>query len=190
MSTTWPSVGRKGNLRRCRPRASPRGQQPVPGEVSAVILRMLTADGQQRTFDTQLQRFTEDEVIPCFRCGACCKGRSPIVTSAQAEAIARHLGLDLQAFLDSYTDPYPPAEDSAILRHDERGCVFLRHEGKITACAIYDLRPPACRDWQPTLRRPECLEGLRRLAPDGSLLRPQALFDGESDLAAFIARLT
>lgn len=155
-----------------------------------MILRMLTADGNQRIFDTQLQRFTKGEVIPCFRCGLCCKGRSPIVGNAQAEAIARHLGLDLQAFLEDYTDPYPLAEDSAILRQDEWGCVFLRHEGNITACAIYDLRPPACRAWQPTLRRPECLEGLRRLAPDGSLLRPQTLFDADSDLAAFIARLT
>lgn len=155
-----------------------------------MLVRMLTADGQERVFDTQLQRFTEDEAIPCFRCGVCCKGRSPVVSRAQAEAIARHLGVDVETFLEDYSDPYPHKEDSHILRQDEWGCVFLRHEGKVTACAIYDVRPPACRAWQPTLRRPECVEGLRRLAPDGSLLRPEGLFEGESDLASFIGRLT
>jgi Fe-S-cluster containining protein len=151
---------------------------------------MLTADGQERVFDTQLGRFTEDEVIPCFRCGVCCKGRSPVVSGAQAKAIARYVDIEVGAFLEEYADPYPHKEDSHILRQDERGCIFLRYEGKITSCAIYEVRPPACRAWQPTLRRPECVEGLRRLAPDGSLLRSEALFEGESDLASFIGRLT
>lgn len=155
-----------------------------------MLVRMVTADGGGRVFDTQLRRFTEGEVIPCFRCGVCCKGRSPIVSRDQAEAVARYLDMDIERFLEDYTDPYPLEEDSYILQQDEWGCAFLRHEGEITACAIYDVRPAACRAWQPSLRRPECLEGLRRLAADGSLLRLEALFEVESDLAAFIGRLT
>ncbi len=154
-----------------------------------VLVRMTTADGRERTFDTQLQRFTESEVIPCFRCGVCCQGRSPLIGPPEAEAIARFLGISVPLLLDVYADPYPLAENASILRHDEWGCVFLSFEGKAAACTIYDARPQACRTWQPTLGRPECLDGLRRLAPDGALLRPEALFAGEPDLGSFIGRL-
>lgn len=113
-----------------------------------------------------------------------------MIDRPEAEAIASYLGIDVGALIEDYADPYPLRENSCILRQDEWGCVFLGHEGRTAACTIYDVRPAACRAWQPSLRRPECLDGLRRLAPDGVLLQPEALFRGESDLAAFVSRLT
>ena len=35
-------------------------------------IRLVAAEGE-RSYDTQLGRFTDAEAIPCFRCGECCR---------------------------------------------------------------------------------------------------------------------
>jgi len=131
---------------------------------------LLTIDGQERHFDSQLGDLTTAGVIPCFRCGVCCQRWQPLITRQEAEAIAAHLGLPTEQFLSRYARPYPLQEDTHILRHNETGCAFLRYDGGLAACAIHQFKPLACRAWQAALGRKECREGLQRMARQRVLL--------------------
>lgn len=88
----------------------------------------------------------------CTQCGACCTGPSGFVrfTDDEAAAMAQHLGITVESFLDRYTretvmgrslreKPSPHGLD----------CVFLDREavpGK-AVCGLYESRPAQCRTW-------------------------------------------
>ena len=42
-------------------------------------------------------------------------------------------------------------------------------DGK-ACCTIYSSRPKACRDWVPSLAKPECREGLAELKSEGQIM--------------------
>lgn len=147
----------------------------------------LHAGPTERSFDAGLGRFTEDETIPCFRCGVCCRRWQPLIGPAEAERLARYLGLAVEPFLARYARPYPLDEQHQLLARDG-GCIFLRFEGGRASCAVHEARPQACRDWDASLSRRECLDGLRALGASGAPLAPVALYDG-TDAEAFVRHL-
>lgn len=117
---------------------------------------------------TATKRFTDrpsapPDAIPCFRCGVCCERWQPLVTRQEAERIASYLGLPTQEFLERYARPYPLQEDTHILRNNGQACVFLRYDDGLATCTIHEVRPQPCRDWQASLSRKECREGLQRM---------------------------
>ncbi|MBN1367352.1 MAG: YkgJ family cysteine cluster protein [Dehalococcoidales bacterium] len=104
----------------------------------------------------------ENNNLPCFRCGVCCRKYQVRVTVGEARNIAEKLGINLTEFLRKYTDPRWPGSDSFLFLHQKGSCIFLREKpgSKTTGCAIHTFRPKDCRDWTPGPERPECQCGL------------------------------
>ncbi len=88
----------------------------------------------------------EFERTDCLKCANCCKTTGPLFTNADIERIAKYLKMKPQQFTDTY------------LRIDEDNdyvlqsvpCTFL---GPDNYCAIYDVRPKACREYPHTDRK-------------------------------------
>ncbi|MBC9795933.1 YkgJ family cysteine cluster protein [Sinomicrobium weinanense] len=88
----------------------------------------------------------EFEQTDCLQCANCCKTTGPLFTNTDIERISRRLKLRPQQFIDRY------------LRIDEDKdyvlqsvpCAFL---GDDNYCAIYDVRPKACREYPHTDRK-------------------------------------
>lgn len=135
-----------------------------------------TSDGQERSYDRHLGDLASAGLIPCFRCGVCCERWQPLITREEAETIAAHLGLPTEEFLSRYARPYPLREQAYIIGRNEKGCLFLRHDGGLAACAIHEFKPLACRDWQAALSRQECQEGLRRMGAAKPFLLPAEIY--------------
>ncbi len=114
--------------------------------------------------------------IPCFRCGVCCTSYHPPVTLEEIDNIASGLGISRRRCISKYTVKVPTKE-GYLLKHTEKGCAFLTWDidGK-ACCAIHPWRPKACREWTPSLSKPECLEGLTRLKSRGQIMLPGDLF--------------
>ena len=124
---------------------------------------------------------TGGPAIPCHRCGLCCERWQPLLTRADSERLAAHLGLSAAAFEMAYIQPYPLDDERRLLRQVDGHCVFLRYEGRHTTCTVHPARPQACRDWQPGLSRKECMEGLARFADAAGLIRLEDLYPDEAD---------
>lgn len=97
----------------------------------------------------------------CTRCGNCCRNHGAYtyvyLTGRDVSAIALHLGIAEQAFLDTYCQ----LEDGWVsLRMDSPACPFLR-EGN--TCGIYPVRPKQCATW------PFWKENLRRATWQGDV---------------------
>lgn len=149
----------------------------------------LRAGDEQRSYDTGVGRFTDGEQIPCFRCGVCCQRWSPLVGRVEAQRLAGYLGLPLDDFLAAYTRPYPLEEDThALLQAADGGCVFLELRDGVAGCRVHEARPQPCRDWDASLLRKECRDGLRGAAGAAGLLLP-ILYDNAADAGAFVERL-
>ena len=81
----------------------------------------------------------------CLNCANCCKTTGPLWSERDKERVAKHLRLKTGDF------------ESAYLQLDEDGdwvlrqlpCPFLEADN---ACAIYDIRPKACREYPHTNR--------------------------------------
>lgn len=148
----------------------------------------LSAAEEQRAYDTQLGRFTDAEAIPCFRCGVCCQRWQPLVDHTEAERLATHLGVETELFLAEYARPYPLREDTYQLNARDGGCVFLAFAEGRAACTVHEARPQACRAWDASFARKECLDGLRALGDGVGLVSSLGLFSG-ADAATFVAHL-
>lgn len=115
--------------------------------------------------------------IECFRCGVCCSRYRPKVTSTEIKRIARKLGMSADAFMTTHVQAVP-TKDAYILQSSADTCPFLRWDEKGTeaTCSIHAFRPQACRNWTPSLSRPECRAGLAKLKADGGLLLPHDMY--------------
>jgi len=128
-----------------------------------------TMEGEQITI-------TEQTPIPCFRCGICCTCYQPPLTAEDIENIASALGISRSKCISRYAAKVP-IKEGYLLKRTEKGCVFLAWDvdGK-ARCTIYPSRPKACREWTPSLAKPECLEGLAKLKPEGQIMLLEELF--------------
>jgi hypothetical protein len=81
--------------------------------------------------------------VDCTACANCCRYSIVTVSRTDVEAIARHLGYDVEHVIAQYTEPDPDAAATRILKSTNQGCVFL--DGNL--CTIYEARPRACREF-------------------------------------------
>jgi len=88
----------------------------------------------------------------CTMCGNCCSGPDGyvLVSDAEVAALAARRGIDVAAFLVSYTTMTNEGR-SLIEREGPHGkdCVFLDRSlipGK-AVCGVYEDRPAQCRTW-------------------------------------------
>lgn len=103
-------------------------------------------------------------VIPCLRCGECCRKYQVRMDLAEGHRIADSLGLTWEEFRNSYADRRWPGEQSILLRQEPGGCPFLERcgEGTEARCSIHSFKPASCREWTANLDRPECQAGLAK----------------------------
>ena len=114
--------------------------------------------------------------IPCFRCGICCTCYQPPLTAEDIENIASALGISGAKCISRYAVKVP-IKEGYLLKRTKRGCIFLAWDADGKArCTIYPSRPKACREWIPSLAKPECLEGLAKLKSEGQIMLLEELF--------------
>ena len=124
---------------------------------------------------------TEQTPIPCFRCGICCTCYNPPLTSEDIDRVASALGISRSKCISRYARKVS-IKEGYLLKHTKKGCIFLAWDtdGK-ARCTIYPSRPKACREWSPSLSKPECLEGLAKLKSRGQVLLLEELFSSQKD---------
>ena len=89
---------------------------------------------------------TEFERTDCLTCANCCKTTGPLFTNADIERISKHFRMKPQQFIDAYLRI--DEENDYVLQ--EVPCTFLDADNY---CAIYDVRPKACREFPHTDRK-------------------------------------
>ena len=82
----------------------------------------------------------------CLECANCCKKTSPIFRDVDIERIATHLGIRPSEL----TEKYLHLDEDKDWVLNSSPCVFLQADNK---CAIYQVRPRACRDYPHTDRK-------------------------------------
>mgnify|MGYP002777630827 CR=1 FL=1 len=88
----------------------------------------------------------------CTMCGNCCSGPEGyvLVSDDEADALAKRLGLDTQAFLDRFTRDTPAGRSlTEKITSFGNDCVFLDRTslpGR-AICGVYEDRPRQCRTW-------------------------------------------
>ena len=104
-------------------------------------------------------------LIPCFCCGVCCTKYHVRLNLIEAHRIADGLRITWNEFVGEYTDQYYPGAESFLLQRRDGACVFLgctTDTCHISRCLIHSFKPSSCRDWEPSLYRRDCREGLGR----------------------------
>ena len=124
---------------------------------------------------------TEQIPIPCFRCGICCTCYQAPLTTKEMNKIASTLGISRSKFISRYARKVP-IKEGYLLKHTKKGCVFLGWDADGKArCTIHPSRPKACREWTPSLAKPECLEGLAKLKSEGQIMLLEELFPSHEE---------
>lgn len=82
----------------------------------------------------------------CLDCANCCKTTGPLFTTKDIERISKYLRLKPQQFTEQYLRL--DEDDDYVLQSVP--CTFL---GSDNYCAIYDVRPKACREFPHTNRK-------------------------------------
>jgi Fe-S-cluster containining protein len=124
---------------------------------------------------------TEQTPIPCFRCGICCTCYQPPLTPEDIDNIASALGISCSKCISRYAHK-APIKEGYLLKHTKKGCVFLAWDADGKArCTVHPSRPKACREWTPSLAKPECCEGLTKLKSEGQIMLLEELFSSQKD---------
>jgi Fe-S-cluster containining protein len=77
----------------------------------------------------------------------------------------------------SIHEPASDGIDSLCLRQQDGECIFLKKRGgehQQYICLVHVWKPAACREWNASLHRKQCQEGLQKywgltVAPEGKL---------------------
>lgn len=109
----------------------------------------------------------------------------PLLDEDEVAETAYKLGIPLDIFRREYVREYPLKGNAYILLHRNHGCPFLEYDGEQASCTIYAFRPAACRDFIPSLFRPECRQGLARRSSGSQLILPSEVYISPEGLAAF-----
>ena len=153
---------------------------------------MSTEKAIMKTIEGKEITVTEQTPIPCFRCGICCTRYQPPLTAEDIDNIASALGISRSKCLSKYAVKVP-IKEGYLLKHTEKGCVFLAwdEDGK-ARCIMYPSRPKACREWTPSLSKPECLEGLAKLKSEAQIMLLRELFpssEQQKELHPFLEKV-
>ena len=123
-----------------------------------------------KTIEGKEITLTAQTPIPCFRCGICCTCYQPPLASEDIDNIASALGISRSKCISKYAVKVP-IKEGYLLKQTKKGCAFLAWDADGKArCIIYSSRPKACREWTPSLAKPECLEGLAKLKSEGQIM--------------------
>ena len=134
-----------------------------------------------RTLEGKETTITEQTPIPCFRCGICCTCYQAPLTLEDIENMASSLGISRSKCISKYAVKVP-IKEGYLLKHTNKGCVFLAWDADGKArCTIHPSRPKACREWIPSLAKPECLEGLAKLKSEGQIMLLEELFPSHDE---------
>jgi Fe-S-cluster containining protein len=134
-----------------------------------------------KTIEGKEITLAEQTPIPCFRCGVCCTCYQAPLEPEDIDNIASALGISSSDCISRYARK-APIKEGYLLKQTKKGCVFLawENDGK-ACCTIYPSRPRACREWTPSLSRPECLEGLAKLKSKGQIMLLNEFFSSQKD---------
>ncbi len=78
----------------------------------------------------------------CTRCGNCCRWSGYVrLLDREADAIAAHLGLPLDSFMDRFTRLTTDRRGISLIEKPDGSCIFL--EGEAT-CRIQPVKPAQC----------------------------------------------
>jgi Fe-S-cluster containining protein len=140
--------------------------------IEKVIIK--TVEGKEITITAQTP-------IPCFRCGICCTCYQPPLAPEDINNIASALGISRSKCISKYAVKVP-IKEGYLLKRTKKGCIFLAWDADGKArCTIYPSRPKACREWSPSLAKPECLEGLAKLKSRGQIMLLEELFPSHDE---------
>ena len=98
-----------------------------------------------RVVDRKARRLHEEafSIIDCTQCANCCKTIHPLLTEADIERAAEHIGMEDSAFQAKYL----ATDDDGSLRMKDLPCPFL---GADNRCTIYEVRPTDCAEYPHT----------------------------------------
>lgn len=78
----------------------------------------------------------------CQRCGNCCRWPGDvIVTDDEATAIAAHVGMELETFIQTRTRLSANRKHLSLIDKEDGSCIYL--EGK-NSCRIQPVKPAQC----------------------------------------------
>ena len=92
------------------------------------------------------EHISEFKKMDCLTCANCCKTTSPIFRDADIRRIAKHLRIKESHLIQNYLKM--DEESDYVLQKSP--CTFLGTDNK---CAIYEVRPLACREYPHTNRK-------------------------------------
>jgi len=92
------------------------------------------------------EHISEFKKMDCLTCANCCKTTSPIFRDADIRRIAKHLRIKESHLIHNYLKM--DEESDYVLQKSP--CTFLGTDNK---CAIYEVRPLACREYPHTNRK-------------------------------------
>lgn len=95
-------------------------------------------------FNTEHENVFEE--IDCLQCGNCCKTTPPLLLNEDINRISKHLNLSVKNFMEKYV----VKDDDGDYVFCQIPCVFLDLDNY---CAIYEVRPNACREYPHTNRK-------------------------------------
>lgn len=134
-----------------------------------------------KTLEGKETTITEQTPIPCFRCGICCTCYQSPLTGEDIGNIASALGISRSKCVSKYARK-APIKEGYLLKHTKKGCVFLAWDVDGNArCTIHPSRPKACREWTPSLAKPECREGLAKLKSRGQIMLLDEIFSSQEN---------
>ena len=82
----------------------------------------------------------------CRRCGNCCRWPGAVrVSEAECRAIAAHLGLATDDFIERFTRITPDRQALSLTETEAGACIFL--EEAPPTCRIEAVKPRQCRDF-------------------------------------------
>jgi len=80
----------------------------------------------------------------CQRCTACCRWPGFVrVTEEEIAAIASHVGMEEDHFIQHYTRLRPNRGGLALIDREDGACFFL----KGNECSIQSVKPQQCKDF-------------------------------------------
>jgi Fe-S-cluster containining protein len=95
-----------------------------------------------------MQENNRREAFECQRCGRCCTVIGLPYDPKAVDEISRFLGLTVDTIIERYYGRFNKDRKTWISeRHKRTPCPFIMTIGDIKACAIYPVRPNACRQY-------------------------------------------
>lgn len=84
--------------------------------------------------------------IDCLECANCCKTTSPIILQEDIDRLAKYLKIKSGDFIQKYLE----MDEDGDFVFTSAPCPFLKDDNR---CAVYDVRPQACREYPHTNRK-------------------------------------